>query len=72
MRLELDRLPLAEGRFRVRLELGSPDGRRLYHWLDDAARFFAYAGERARGPVLLDGRWSLQEIGARETIGESR
>ena len=39
-------------------------GRRLYHWLDDAARFVVYPGDGARGPVLLDGTWSLQAIGA--------
>jgi ABC-2 type transport system ATP-binding protein len=64
LRFEVDRPPLADGRFRLRFELGDHSGRRLYHWLDDGVRFVVYPGERARGPVLLEGTWSLQEIGA--------
>jgi ABC-type polysaccharide/polyol phosphate transport system ATPase subunit len=55
----VDRSPFADGRFRLRCELGDATGRRLYHWLDDAARFAVYAGDRARGPVLLAGTWAL-------------
>ena len=51
-------------RFRLRFELGDRTGRRLYHWLDDGVRFVVYPGEGARGPVLLAGTWSLEEIGA--------
>ena len=69
LRFEIDRPPLADGRFRVRLELGDESGRRLYHWLDDAVRFVVYPGEGMRGPVLLEGTWSLQEIGAAAAIG---
>jgi hypothetical protein len=64
LRFDVERPPLADGRFRLRFELGDRSGRRLYHWLDDAVRFVVYPGEDARGPVLLDGTWSLQEIGA--------
>jgi ABC-type polysaccharide/polyol phosphate transport system ATPase subunit len=64
LRFEVERPPLADGRFRLRFELGDSTGRRLYHWLDDAVRFVVYPGEDTRGPVLLDGTWSLQEIGA--------
>jgi ABC-type polysaccharide/polyol phosphate transport system ATPase subunit len=64
LRFEVDRPPLADGRFRLRFELGDHSGRRLYHWLDDGVRFVVYPGESARGPVLLEGTWSLQEIGA--------
>ncbi len=64
LRFDVGRPPLADGRFRLRFELGDRSGRRLYHWLDDAVRFVVYPGEGARGPVLLDGTWSLQEIGA--------
>jgi ABC-type polysaccharide/polyol phosphate transport system ATPase subunit len=69
LRFEVDRPPLADGRFRVRFELGDRSGRRLYHWLDDAVRFVVYPGEGTRGPVLLEGTWSLQEIGAAAEIG---
>jgi ABC-2 type transport system ATP-binding protein len=69
VRFEIDRPPLADGRFRLRLELGDESGRRLYHWLDDAVRFVVYPGEGTRGPVLLEGTWSLQEIGTAAEIG---
>lgn len=59
LRFAVDRSPFADGRFRLRCELGDRDGQRLYHWLDDAARFAVYAGDRARGPVLLAGTWAL-------------
>jgi ABC-type polysaccharide/polyol phosphate transport system ATPase subunit len=61
----VDHPPLADGRFRLRFELGDRTGRRLYHWLDDGVRFVVYPGETARGPVLLSGRWSLDETGGR-------
>ncbi len=64
LRFEVERPPLAEGRFRLRFELGDRTGRRLYHWLDDAVRFVVYAGGSVRGPVLLAGTWSLGEVGA--------
>jgi ABC-type polysaccharide/polyol phosphate transport system ATPase subunit len=64
LRFEVERPPLADGRFRLRFELGDRTGRRLYHWLDDAVRFVVYPGEDTRGPMLLEGTWSLQEIGA--------
>jgi ABC-type polysaccharide/polyol phosphate transport system ATPase subunit len=70
LRFEADRPPLRDGRFRVRFELADPDGRRLYHWLDDAVRFVVYPGEPARGPVLLAGRWSMEEVGAPAEIGK--
>jgi ABC-type polysaccharide/polyol phosphate transport system ATPase subunit len=63
LRFAVDNPPLADGRFRLRFELGDRDGRRLYHWLDDAVRFVVYPGETVRGPVLLSGRWSLDETG---------
>jgi ABC-type polysaccharide/polyol phosphate transport system ATPase subunit len=61
LRFDVDRTPLADGRFRLRFELGDRTGRRLYHWLDDGVRFVVYAGDAARGPVLLAGTWSLTE-----------
>jgi len=61
LRFAVDRSPFADGRFRLRCELGDQEGRRLYHWLDDAARFAVYAGDRARGPVLLAGTWALAD-----------
>ena len=69
LRFDVERLPLADGRFRLRFELGDAAGRRIYHWLDDEIRFVVYPGETARGPVLLSGRWSLEQIGAPAEIG---
>ena len=65
LRFDVERPPLADGRFRLRFELGDRTGRRLYHWLDDGVRFVVYPGETVRGPVLLAGRWSLDETGGR-------
>ncbi len=65
LRFAVDRPPLADGRFRLRFELGDRTGRHLYHWLDDGVRFVVYPGETVRGPVLLSGRWSLDETGGR-------
>ena len=69
LRFEVDRPPLADGRFRLRFELGDSAGRRIYHWLDDEVRFVVYPGETVRGPILLQGRWSLEEVGTPAEIG---
>ena len=65
LRFAVERPPLADGRFRLRFELGDRTGRHLYHWLDDGVRFVVYPGETVRGPVLLSGSWSLDETGGR-------
>jgi ABC-type polysaccharide/polyol phosphate transport system ATPase subunit len=63
LRFDVERPPLADGRFRLRFELSDEAGRRLYHWLDDGVRFVVYPAEPVRGPVLLAGSWSLRETG---------
>jgi ABC-type polysaccharide/polyol phosphate transport system ATPase subunit len=68
LRFELDRLPLADGRFHLRFALVAARGDRLLHTLDDAAQFFVFPSGEQTGAVLLDGRWSLQEIAGREPI----
>ncbi|HEV2590893.1 MAG TPA: ABC transporter ATP-binding protein [Gaiellaceae bacterium] len=68
VRFDLDRLPLADGRFRLRLALVDAAHGRLLHSLEDAVRFFVFPVGAESGAVLLDGRWSLQEIGAGEPI----
>ncbi|HZR91676.1 MAG TPA: ABC transporter ATP-binding protein [Gaiellaceae bacterium] len=70
LRLEVDSLPLADGRFRFRFELADASRRRLYHWLDDAAGFVVYPAEGETGLVRLDARWSLVHDRAGATIGE--
>jgi ABC-type polysaccharide/polyol phosphate transport system ATPase subunit len=62
LRFELDRLPLAEGRFHLRLALVDAAQGRLLHSLEDAVRFFVFPRGGESGAVLLDGRWSMQEI----------
>jgi ABC-type polysaccharide/polyol phosphate transport system ATPase subunit len=62
-RFDVDELPLAEGRFRLRFRLVSADGAHLYHWLDDALRLYVIPQGRAAGLVRLEGRWTREEIG---------
>jgi ABC-type polysaccharide/polyol phosphate transport system ATPase subunit len=62
-RFEVDQLPLADGRFHVRLGLSDEVGDHLYHWLDDALTFVVYPAGDERGVVRLEGRWSGEEIG---------
>jgi hypothetical protein len=69
VRFEVEQLPLADGRFHLRLGLTDQSGDRLYHWLDDALTFVVYPSGEERGVVRLEGRWSGEEIGAQtETI----
>lgn len=65
VRYELDSLPLAEGRFHLRLGLTDSAGERLYHWVDEALAFVVYPGGEERGVVRLEGTWSLEEKRAR-------
>jgi ABC-type polysaccharide/polyol phosphate transport system ATPase subunit len=61
LRFELDRLPLAHGRFHLRLGLSDPAAGTLYHQLDDAISFFVYPADgEERGFVRLDGRWARE------------
>jgi ABC-type polysaccharide/polyol phosphate transport system ATPase subunit len=55
-RLDVNRPPLAFGRFRVRLGLVGADGRTL-HQLDDALAFLVYPDGEERGLVHLGGTW---------------
>ena len=68
VRFELDRLPLADGRFHLRLALVDAAQGRLLHSLEDAVRFFVFPGGSETGPLLISGRWSMQEIAAGEPI----
>jgi ABC-type polysaccharide/polyol phosphate transport system ATPase subunit len=61
VRFEIGSLPLANGRFHLRLGLTDESGERLYHWLDDALVFFVYPGDDERGVVRFEGRWSVEE-----------
>jgi ABC-type polysaccharide/polyol phosphate transport system ATPase subunit len=63
-RFDVDELPIAEGRFKLRFGLTSADGAHLYHWLDDALRLYVIPQERTGSLVRLEGRWSREEIAA--------
>jgi ABC-type polysaccharide/polyol phosphate transport system ATPase subunit len=70
VRFDVDHLPLADGRFHLRLGLSDERGEELYHWLDDALTFVVYPDGDARGVVRLEGRWSGEEIAAQaERVG---
>jgi lipopolysaccharide transport system ATP-binding protein len=60
VRFELGSLPLAEGRFHLRLGLTDASGERLYHWLDDALVFVVYPGKEERGIVRFEGSWAIE------------
>jgi ABC-type polysaccharide/polyol phosphate transport system ATPase subunit len=66
---DVERLPLADGRFQLRFGLTDATGDRLYHWRDDGLRFLVYPGGEVRGPVLLEGFWRMErakaELGTR-------
>jgi hypothetical protein len=61
LRFEVERLPLADGRFHLRLGLADGEGR-LLHQLDDAAAFLVVPEGEERGFARLDGHWSGEEI----------
>jgi ABC-type polysaccharide/polyol phosphate transport system ATPase subunit len=63
VRFEVDRLPLADGRFHLRLGLVD-EGGRLLHQLDDAGTFLVVPAGEERGFARLEGRWSGEEIAA--------
>jgi ABC-type polysaccharide/polyol phosphate transport system ATPase subunit len=69
-RFDAESVPLADGRFHLRLGLTDETGEHLYHWLDDALAFVVYPGGGDRGIVRLEGHWTGEEIEARaETVG---
>ena len=57
-------LPLADGRFHLRLGLTDEAGEHVYHWLDDALVFVVYPGDDVRGVVRFEGTWMLEENSA--------
>jgi hypothetical protein len=61
VRFHIGALPLADGRFHLRLGLTDESGEHVYHWLDDALVFVVYPGDDARGVVRFEGTWMLEE-----------
>jgi ABC-type polysaccharide/polyol phosphate transport system ATPase subunit len=64
LRFDVERLPLADGRFSFRLGLVDRDDGRLLHQIDRAAEFLVYPAGEERGQVRLEGRWRRKEVGA--------
>jgi ABC-type polysaccharide/polyol phosphate transport system ATPase subunit len=64
VRFEIGELPLADGRFHLRLGLTDESGEHVYHWLDDALVFVVYPRGAERGVVRFEGRWMLEENSA--------
>jgi hypothetical protein len=69
LRFEIEKLPLADGHFHVRCGLVDATGARLLHALEDALRFYVHPSGGESGSVLLEGRWSMQEIATPTQIG---
>jgi ABC-type polysaccharide/polyol phosphate transport system ATPase subunit len=61
LRYDVQRLPLSDGRFHLRLGLADAESERLLHWLDDALVFLVYPGDEQRGVVRLEGSWAAEE-----------
>jgi ABC-type polysaccharide/polyol phosphate transport system ATPase subunit len=61
VRFVMDELPLADGRFHLRLGVTDESGEHVYHWLDDALVFVVYPGGDERGVVRFEGSWQLAE-----------
>jgi hypothetical protein len=68
-RFDVDELPLADGRFHLRLGLADGSGEHLYHQLDDALGFVVYPAGEGRGLVRLEGRWSEDTAAVETKIG---
>jgi ABC-type polysaccharide/polyol phosphate transport system ATPase subunit len=60
-RFQMPALPLADGRFHLRLGLTDEAGEHVYHWRDDALEFVVYPGDDVQGVVRFEGTWMLEE-----------
>ena len=63
-RFQMPALPLADGRFHLRLGLTDEAGEHVYHWLDDALVFVVYPGDDVQGVVRFEGTWVLEQNSA--------
>ncbi len=64
VRFRIAAVPLADGRFHLRLGLTDESGEHVYHWLDEALVFVVYPGDGARGVVRFEGTWTVEENSA--------
>ncbi|HEV8601934.1 MAG TPA: ABC transporter ATP-binding protein [Gaiellaceae bacterium] len=65
IRLELERLPLADGRFQLGVALTDPERSRIYHHRERAAEFLVYPEDAMRGTVRFDAEWSALDAPGR-------
>jgi ABC-2 type transport system ATP-binding protein/lipopolysaccharide transport system ATP-binding protein len=71
LRFQIARLPLADGRFHLRVSLVDPDSGRPLHALDDALRLFVFPPGPSAGALLFEGEWTMEETGSGAPIGRS-
>jgi lipopolysaccharide transport system ATP-binding protein len=71
LRFYIARLPLADGRFHVRVALTDPANGHPLHALDDALRLFVFPAGDATGAVLFEGTWTMEETGSSAPIGRA-
>jgi ABC-type polysaccharide/polyol phosphate transport system ATPase subunit len=71
LRFQIGRLPLADGRFHLRVALIDPETGRPLHALDDALRLFVFPHGPGAGALLFEGDWSMEETGPGAPIGRS-
>jgi ABC-type polysaccharide/polyol phosphate transport system ATPase subunit len=64
LRFDVERLPLTDGRFHLRIGIADRTDGHLLHQLDEALSFHVVPDGEERGMIRLDGRWSREEIGA--------
>ena len=69
LRFHVARLPLADGRFHVRVALTDPVNGHPLHALDDALRLFVFPAGDSTGAVLFEGTWTMEETGSSAPIG---
>jgi hypothetical protein len=61
LRFEIERLPVVEGRFQFNVSLMDAARTRRYHSVEKAAEFTVVPQGEARGFVLFEGQWSLEQ-----------
>ena len=71
LRFHVERLPLSDGRFHLRIALTDADTGRLLHTLDDMLRFFVFPVGDGGGAMLFDGAWSMEETDRDAPIGRT-
>ena len=71
LRFHVERLPLSDGRFHLRIALTDADTGRLLHTHDDMLRFFVFPVGEGGGAMLFDGAWSMEETDRDAPIGRT-